>query len=1419
MIGRSVCHIKKIVLSLLILSGLTVSLFSQDKQIGGKINVYRRVEQIGPGLNNVTLNSTDSIAPGDTVLMIQMQGIAIGTDQNAYGYAVQDTLGAPGGYEFLKVLTVDGGTRKVVFSRNLLNSFDIQGNVQLIRVPYYNSATVISKLTSKSWDKTEKTGGVLAMIVGGKLKFNAEIDVSGNGFRGGLDVTGIGECVNINTPLNNHDAYPLTFLNAGFKGEGLATHDELLTLLEPSRIKGQGINFTGGGGGNGKFTGGGGGANRGLGGDGGDEKYDVLEINGCAIPFNGAFGGTSVKSTPYTIDGIFFGGGGGAPTHASGPTQSSGGNGGGIVIIIADTISGKSNFIKADGAAALNAATDGGAGGGGAGGSIILSLQSFSDVPTDSLKISVKGGNGGISLRGFGNGGGGGGGLLWVSTPAVPAKVPVKVNYGVPGPGTLADGNGDIKYNFVPRLNGFLFNSIRSAVTGNQVDSICSDVTFGQITGTKPVGSTGSYSFLWEYSTTSDIAGFFPAPGMNTGQDYSPGLLTQTTWFRRVVTASGPPIITDISMPVKIIVQPAITGNLIQNDTIICYNQDPIGLTPSNAGPSNGNGHYVYKWLQNLTNTGWDTTQIAAGTVINAPGYDPSALKDTTYYKRYVTSGRCISFSPVVTITVLPLISGNITNRPDSVICEGSLFNILGATAPAGGDLSYKYQWQDSVTSSVWKPAVGSNTGNVYTPDTSSFSVIEKRYLRRIVFSGADSVCKSFSIPILLTRYHKIRNNLVSPLTQTIGYDSIPAQLTGLAPVDGAGVSSYKYLWQYKTLLHPWDSAIVAPFKSQNYIPLKLRDTTWYRRVVNSTVCNDTSNIVVVNVHKAITNNNISFISGSAEDTICSGSTPAILKGTPVAGGSKIAGDYSYKWYSSTTGGNPWNLIADSIRVDYQPGALVQTTYFRRDASSPAVTPTSVSKSNLIKITVLPRISNFNIDKDQAVCKGQPLPPLTSIGSGPAGGDLSYRYTWRQDSSNTGWKNIPGYIKTSSSSYSRSSINDPFRYRRYIYSGSNDCCADSSNYVSITINPLPTGSITPLTDTVCNGSPVPVSVHLTGSSRWNLVYKENSTSIQVNKIAASDTILRPVPSVTGSVLPFTYSLASLIDNNGCNATSLTGTRNVVVYKVPVANAGSDTAVCGPKVRLNARITVTGAAGTWVFPSAVVSPTTNTPSVTVTIDSLYPGGSIAYKFKWEEVNWRLCRSKDSVTITFDKRIYSINAGRDTSLFSFDNIIHMVADPVLTWEKGLWTVVSGTGDFTNNSNNLTEVKNLSKGKNTFLWTITNGTCKNEDLVNVSVQELIVPEGFSPNNDHENYNNTFTVTGLDLPNQIAELTVVNGAGTEVFSTSNRDGQIWTDWDGKNSKGLDLSEGTYYYLLKITSKGNGQVFKKSGFIVLKRY
>ncbi len=154
-----------------------------------------------------------------------------------------------------------------------------------------------------------------------------------------------------------------------------------------------------------------------------------------------------------------------------------------------------------------------------------------------------------------------------------------------------------------------------------------------------------------------------------------------------------------------------------------------------------------------------------------------------------------------------------------------------------------------------------------------------------------------------------------------------------------------------------------------------------------------------------------------------------------------------------------------------------------------------------------------------------------------------------------------------------------------------------------------------------------------------------------------------------------------------------------------------------------------------------------------------------------------------------------------------------------ETGTWSVLNnGTGTIDNSSSYNTTVRNLSEGNNSFLWTVSNGPCILTASVSIVLFKDFVPQGFSPNGD--SMNDEFVIEGLNPDDNYLDLSIVNGAGTEVFSTSNRGSQKWTDWKGKNSRGYDLSEGTYYYMLKIGPKNQaGSVIKKSGFIVLKRY
>ncbi len=56
---------------------------------------------------------------------------------NSYGINVQTLIGTPGGYEFLRVLSVNYGTGRIDFTRNVyINTYDVAGNVQLIQVPF-----------------------------------------------------------------------------------------------------------------------------------------------------------------------------------------------------------------------------------------------------------------------------------------------------------------------------------------------------------------------------------------------------------------------------------------------------------------------------------------------------------------------------------------------------------------------------------------------------------------------------------------------------------------------------------------------------------------------------------------------------------------------------------------------------------------------------------------------------------------------------------------------------------------------------------------------------------------------------------------------------------------------------------------------------------------------------------------------------------------------------------------------------------------------------------------------------------------------------------------------------------------------------------------------------------------------------------
>lgn len=81
-------------------------------------------------------------------------------------------------------------------------------------------------------------------------------------------------------------------------------------------------------------------------------------------------------------------------------------------------------------------------------------------------------------------------------------------------------------------------------------------------------------------------------------------------------------------------------------------------------------------------------------------------------------------------------------------------------------------------------------------------------------------------------------------------------------------------------------------------------------------------------------------------------------------------------------------------------------------------------------------------------------------------------------------------------------------------------------------------------------------------------------------------------------------------------------------------------------------------------------------------------------------------------------------------------------------------------------------------------------------------VFPNVFSPDNDSESLNETFQIVGLeDFPG--SSMTVFNRWGTVVYEDTNYNNS--EAWDGKNSSGDNLQNGTYFYVFK---RSDGEEF-----------
>ncbi|OWP63604.1 hypothetical protein CDA63_08475 [Hymenobacter amundsenii] len=641
--------------------------------------------------------------------------------------------------------------------------------------------------------------------------------------------------------------------------------------------------------------------------------------------------------------------------------------------------------------------------------------------------------------------------------------------------------------------------------------TICAGDSAAVLTSATPAGEgTGQFNYQWQSSidntTWADISGA-------TAETYAPGVLSVTTYFRRLVT-SGFCAPRTPSASVKITVTPKVVAGTIAADQALCAGATPAPLTSTTA-PTGGTGTFTYQWESSVDNT----TFTAIGGATSA-GYAPGPLTVTTYYRLRTTSGSCAPvLSNVVTITVTPAVVAG-TIAADQALCAGTTPAPLTSVTPAtGGTGTVAYQWETSLDNATFTAIAGA-TGPTFAPGALAVTT----YFRRQAISGACANVPSNVVTITVTP--ALTAGTIAA-DQAVCAGSPVAPLTNSAAPMG-GTSTFAYQWE--SSVDNVTFTAIAGATTAEYAPGPLTVTTYFRRQVSSGTCaNVPSNVVTITVTPALTAGTI-----AANQTLCAGTAPALLTSTVAAAGGN--GTITYQWESSSDN-TTFTAIGGATGPTYLPGPLTATTYFRRRATSGPCGPVV---SNVVTITVTPALVAGTIGTDQALCAGA-TPALLTSTAGASGGTGTFTYQWESSVDNTNFTAVAGATEAT---FAPGPLTVTTYFRRQVSSG--PCSNLPSNVVTITVLPTLTAGTIAADQDICAGTaPNPLtSTGPAGGGTGTFAYQWESSLDNVSFAAiggATGETFAP-----GALTATTYFRRRVSSGTGTCSTSIS---NVVTVRV------------------------------------------------------------------------------------------------------------------------------------------------------------------------------------------------------------------------------------------------------------------------------
>lgn len=365
-------------------------------------------------------------------------------------------------------------------------------------------------------------------------------------------------------------------------------------------------------------------------------------------------------------------------------------------------------------------------------------------------------------------------------------------------------------------------------------DTICSGANSANIRSiVNASGCDENNNYIWQKSI--DRITWQNTSGRSLS--YSTGALTQTTYFRRMVT-NQLCFDTAYSNISEIYVIDSITAPVVaQYDDTICYGSTPELLRILTHSRCDVYDSISYLWQESVDRVQWNT--VSTDTT-----YQPSNLTTSMYYRVVAISGRCVSnkYSNVVKINVFDSLV--ITNNTIGNVCNMDPATLtFKSISGAGG--RYYYQWQESTDGGVTFADIQS------LANTSTYDMAGRLggdYYFRCVITPLNGCHGGISDIFRVHVYDEFQPGLIS-CSDTVVCKNGDAALMAFSSRPSGGTSNYTYQWKYSEDSGvTWNNCINGV--ADTFHPTNMQNSTSYKvEVTDECGGSEFTNVIFIKVN------------------------------------------------------------------------------------------------------------------------------------------------------------------------------------------------------------------------------------------------------------------------------------------------------------------------------------------------------------------------------------------------------------------------------------------------------------------------------------------------------------------------------------------------------------------------------------------